>query len=306
MIALSTDTLGRSRRHAAALLLATVLTACGGAANQGATVTSDAMTSTLTSATSANTTATAAVANKPTAVATAAQPPIPSPQATATTAATATAVPTPPPALTASPTAAPRTEGQRLLAGLRRGGYVIFIRHAATDFAQADSDRQNLDNCQTQRNLTAQGRADAERIGEGVRLLRVPIGQVLASPYCRTRETAQLAFGRYEATRDLLALPSARDEADRQALVDAFARLLATTPPAGANTVLVGHDFSIQAVANLTIAEGEAAIFEPRGAEGFRLVGRVPHYKWAELEYARRGGPSSESCARSWGARLGS
>lgn len=187
-------------------------------------------------------------------------------------------------------TAPPGTEGQRLLAELRRGGYVIFFRHAATDFSQADTDRQNLENCRTQRNLSPQGRADAERIGDAFRLLRIPVGQILASPYCRARDTAQLAFARHEITRDLLALPSARDEAERQALIDAFARLLAAPPPvAGTNTVLVGHDFSIQAVADLTIAEGEAAIFEPRGAEGFRLVGRVPHYGWPALEYAASG-----------------
>lgn len=194
----------------------------------------------------------------------------------------------PAPATASRPAATELWHGRVLADQLRRGGYVIFIRHAATDFAQRDTDQQHLENCQTQRNLSPQGRADAERIGAGFQLLRIPLGPVLASPFCRTRETAQLAFGRFEATRDLLSLPAARDDADRQQLIAAFGRLLATPPPHGLNTILVGHDFSLQAVANLSVAEGEAAIFEPLGPNGFRLVGRVPHYSWTDLASEER------------------
>ena len=42
---------------------------------------------------------------------------------------------------------------------LRQGGFVIYFRHATTDFSQIDSDLVNLDNCTTQRNLTDAGRA---------------------------------------------------------------------------------------------------------------------------------------------------
>lgn len=168
---------------------------------------------------------------------------------------------------------------------LRDGGYVIYFRHAATDFSQADTDRQNLANCRAQRNLSAGGRRQARAIGEAFAALRIPVGPILVSRYCRTIDTAQLAFGRATPTWDLTALPQAPNDAERERRIAALQRLLATRPPAGASAVLVSHLFNIQAAANLSIAEGEAAIFEPDGAR-YRLAARVLPDQWTEL--ARR------------------
>ena len=81
-----------------------------------------------------------------------------------------------------------------LVRRLRGGGYVLAFRHAATDFSMTDKTR-DLRNCSRQRNLNADGRRQARRIGKAFRRLGIPVGQVLASPFCRTRETARLAFG---------------------------------------------------------------------------------------------------------------
>jgi phosphohistidine phosphatase SixA len=174
-------------------------------------------------------------------------------------------------------------EGQALVDLLRRGGNVIFFRHAATDRSQTDSDAQNLENCQTQRNLSEQGRSDARAIGQAFQALGIPVGQVLASPYCRTLETAQLAFGRVEPSRDLLPTLSAEDDARREELVAGLRRLLGTPPATGVNTILVSHQFNLQDATSVSIVEGEAAVFEPVGANGFRLVARVPPNMWATL-----------------------
>ena len=54
-----------------------------------------------------------------------------------------------------APTAAAETDDKRqLVEALRTGGYVIYLRHGATDQSQTDSDPNNLANCATQRNLT--------------------------------------------------------------------------------------------------------------------------------------------------------
>jgi len=74
-----------------------------------------------------------------------------------------------------------------LLAALRQGGYVLFLRHASTDFSQDDSRMTSFEDCATQRNLTDKGRAEARALGEHVKRLKIPIGEVLASPFCRTR-----------------------------------------------------------------------------------------------------------------------
>jgi len=182
--------------------------------------------------------------------------------------------------------AAPSQEplsGRALVEALRGGGFVLYFRHAATDFSQEDTDTRNLRTCRTQRNLTARGRADARSIGRSVRELRIPIGSVMASRYCRTRQTASLAFGRVRTTIDLTSLPSSPTAAERNRRIAALRRLLGTPPRGGANTVLVAHLFNIQAAANLSLEEGEAAVFRPRGRSRFRLVATVTPREWAGL-----------------------
>src|SRR4051795_822098 len=85
-----------------------------------------------------------------------------------------------------------------LVQRLREGGYVLYMRHASTDFSQNDSKMTSYEDCANQRNLTDKGRAEARSVAEQVKRLRVPVGKVLASPFCRTMETARLAFGSAE------------------------------------------------------------------------------------------------------------
>jgi virginiamycin B lyase len=187
--------------------------------------------------------------------------------------------------LIASSSAAPAAQLERapLVDALRGGGYVVYFRHAATDFSQEDTDIRNLANCRTQRNLTAQGRADARVIGRAFRTLRIPVGTVLASKFCRTRETARLAFGRVRTTIDLTSLATSATDRERKRRIAALRRLLGTRPRARTNTVLVSHGFNIEDAANLSLEEGEAAIFRPRGQGRFRLIGRVLPRAWLGL-----------------------
>jgi phosphohistidine phosphatase SixA len=186
-------------------------------------------------------------------------------------------------ALLASPgLSAGALEGRELVQALRGGGYVLYFRHAATIWSQTDSDPPSFSDCRTQRNLSPRGRADARRIGAAVRRLRLPIGRVLSSAYCRAKQTALLAFGRAQVTRDITGLPSAATEGERQRRVRALRRLLATPPPRGMNTVLVAHLFNIQNAANMTIEEGEAAVYRPGGGR-FRLVATVAPSDWTGL-----------------------
>jgi phosphohistidine phosphatase SixA len=163
----------------------------------------------------------------------------------------------------ATPAAGEELAGPALLVALRQGGFVLYFRHARTDFSQDDTDLSDLSNCATQRNLSAEGRTQARLIGEGIAALEIPIGEVLSSELCRTQETAKLAFGRITPMPDLTSFGTASSEAEEQERAAALRRLLATPPAPGTNSVLVGHLFNIQAAANISLAEGEAAIFSP-------------------------------------------
>jgi virginiamycin B lyase len=175
-----------------------------------------------------------------------------------------------------------RLAGAALVTALRRGGYVVYFRHAATDFSMEDADTESLADCSKQRNLDARGRSDARVIGAAWRRLRLSLGAVVSSRYCRARDTARLAFGRYVQSLDVTGLPSATTGAERNRRIAALRRLLARRPARG-NTVLVAHLFNIQEAANLSLEEGEAAVFEPRGVRGFRLVATVAPREWSRL-----------------------
>src|SRR6187455_1877041 len=124
---------------------------------------------------------------------------------------------------------------------LRAGGLVVAIRHAATDFSMPDQDPVVLSDCSTQRNLSTQGRADARAIGRGVRRLGLPVGKVFSSGYCRTLETARLAFGRATVHPALLNTIAAEHNAAWRKQILAARRLIGTRPAAGRLVVLVTH-----------------------------------------------------------------
>jgi broad specificity phosphatase PhoE len=172
---------------------------------------------------------------------------------------------------------------------LRRGGLVLVLRHAATDFSKPDRDPVDLTDCRTQRNLSAAGRADARAIGRGVRRLKLRIGVVLASVFCRTRETARLAFGRATVSPALLnTVVADHDAAWRRQIRDAR-RLLGTKPAAGRLTVLVTHGSVVGDVTGETLEEGETLVFRPLGGSRFRLLGRILPRAWQALRVAPSG-----------------
>src|ERR1044072_6340412 len=87
---------------------------------------------------------------------------------------------------------------------LRAGGHVIVFRHGATHQDQADTDPLNITNVAKQRQLNDQGRALAREIGEAMRKLKIPVGQVITSQFNRAVETGTLlGFGAVSSTADI-------------------------------------------------------------------------------------------------------
>src|SRR5215510_9831262 len=185
--------------------------------------------------------------------------------------------PTPPPAPGRSAVPAKPVAGQALLAELRKGGYVIYFRHTSTDFSRDDRLSKSDDDCGNQRPLTDKGRAEAREIGAAFRELGIPVERVLASPRCRTMETAMLAFGRAERESAARGGPAAPAGADRYAPL----RELLTTPvKPGGNVVIASHGNPFYATAGAPyLAEGEAAVVRPLGKD-FEIVARVKHDGW--------------------------
>jgi phosphohistidine phosphatase SixA len=134
----------------------------------------------------------------------------------------------------------------------------------------------SFEDCANQRNLTERGRDEARAIGEHVKRLKIPIAEVLASPFCRTMETARLAFGNATATKEARGGP-ANDDAGRYA---ALRKLLSTRVPKGGNLVVSSHGNPFYAVAGPPyLAEGEMAVVQPEG-ERFSVIARIRLSDW--------------------------
>ncbi len=186
------------------------------------------------------------------------------------------APPSVPVAPSSSPNAAQAIALPDLASALRKGGYVIYFRHAATDFSKNDASMTSYTDCTTQRMLSAQGRKDARDMGRHIAALKLPLSETLASPMCRTMETARLVLGRATPQNDI------REGASSD--YPGLKRLLTNPVANGANRWLVGHGTPFRAVAGAPhLAEGEAAVIRPEGT-GWTVVARVLPQDWAQLK----------------------
>ncbi len=180
-----------------------------------------------------------------------------------------------PDAESSAPAPATALQGPQLVAALRRGGYVVYFRHTATDYSRDDTGMRDLGDCDNQRLLSAQGRRDARDIGVRIRALGLPLGEVLASPYCRTMEHARLMLGS--------ALPRTEIRVAQAGDYVGLKRLLAAPVPAGTNRWIVGHGIPFRSVAGPPhLSEGEAAVIQP-GITHWRVVARLAVADWEAL-----------------------
>lgn len=172
-----------------------------------------------------------------------------------------------------SAAAAGRENDEAVWSALRAGGYVVLIRHAVTEPGIGDPPGFRHGRCSTQRNLSAEGRADARRIGEAFRSRNIPISEVLSSRWCRCIDTAMLAFGK---ARTVTMLDSMFNDTEKPAeekvreVFDTVARR-----PATGNLILVTHNQNIQALTGVSPASGEMVVVSADQPGKFRLIGRI-------------------------------
>lgn len=114
-----------------------------------------------------------------------------------------------------------------VLGELRKGGLVIYLRHGSTDQTGSSEEAADLMKCETQRNLSAEGRMQATEIGKAMQALRIPVGTVTTSPFCRTKDTAELAFGRFTVSNDLY-FAIGTEAAETKRITESLRRMLST------------------------------------------------------------------------------
>jgi phosphohistidine phosphatase SixA len=186
--------------------------------------------------------------------------------------------------LSASSAFAQILSGGPLREALRKGGLVLVMRHANSPGAPPDAASANADNPTRERQLDETGRADSRTLGEAIRRVGVPIGEVLSSTTYRTQETARIA-----------GLPAPRLVAElaegggQEATTARNAWLRAQTgqkPAAATNRLLITHTPNITGVFGTMaqgVAAGEILVFRPEEAGASTLIGRIKIADWAVL-----------------------
>jgi phosphohistidine phosphatase SixA len=172
--------------------------------------------------------------------------------------------------------------GPALVKALQAGGNVIVMRHASSP--SEIPAKPNADNVPPERQLDEQGRATATAMGEALRRLKIPIGDVLTGPAYRTRETARLARLPNPRTVTELGEGTGTMQAVSKAQTE-WLQKKAKEFPRGSNTVLVTHVPNISAAFPEipALAQGEALAFASDGKGGARLVGRIKIEDWPGL-----------------------
>jgi phosphohistidine phosphatase SixA len=184
----------------------------------------------------------------------------------------------------------PKLSGTTLVKELKKGGYIIYLRHGVTaESGEKDVADADLDDCARQRNLSEAGRTQTKGIGQAFRQLEIPIGQVYSSPYCRCIETARNLFGKAEKTKALHFAIHLRT-AERASVTSQLLGLLGTPPAAGTNTAMISHTANLQEAVGLwPKPEGVAHIFKPGKDGRFTYVGVMQPDAWM-AEADRLGG----------------
>ena len=143
------------------------------------------------------------------------------------------------------------------------------MRHATAEKV-GDPLVLKIDDCSVQRNLSEQGRKEAEFIGRAFHNRSVPIAEVLSSRYCRTQETAKLAFG-LVTTWQHLDLLYALPEHDRDARTEIVAERISAYTGKD-NLIMITHQPNIDALTLELVEPGGFLVLRPDHNGGFDIV----------------------------------
>jgi len=152
-----------------------------------------------------------------------------------------------------------------------RAGAALLMRHTQTTPGAGDPPGWQLGQCQSQRNLAPSGIEHAKRIGEWFAANDLRVLRVRNSPWCRTRDTAMLAFDRHDDWDALSNIFEDRSAADAQAAqVNAYVKSLQP----GELVVLVSHGSTIGHIVpgHGGVAPGESVLVRAAAGAGAPLA----------------------------------
>jgi len=156
---------------------------------------------------------------------------------------------------------------------LRTAGHFALIRHASAP-GTLDPPGFKLDDCTTQRNLSAAGRTQAVRMGDLLRANGIAAARIHSSQWCRCLDTATLMKLGDVAQQPLLNFFGPDQERRTRQLegLRAWITRLELAQP----TLLVTHQVVISALAEVPAGDGEIVVMRREADGRLSLQGRQP------------------------------
>ena len=152
---------------------------------------------------------------------------------------------------------------------LKEGGKLIFIRHA---IAPGGGDPENFDinDCNTQRNLDNNGRSQAKEIGNYLSSNNILIDKVISSEWCRCKETALLAFNKFETKSFLNSFYSSKFIKNKDRQIKEL-KMYIKNWESKKNLVLVTHYVVISEALDYNSLSGEIVISD----KNYKKIGSI-------------------------------
>lgn len=158
---------------------------------------------------------------------------------------------------------------------LQRGdpGYVVVMRHAQAP-GTGDPTKFRLEDCSTQRNLSAQGRAQSVQMGDAFRRRNIRVSRILSSQWCRCLDTARLMnLGRVEVFPAINSFFSDRSTEPR--LTAQVRKFIVANRNTQGVIIMITHQVNITALTGIVPQQGESVVLRANLQGQVELIGRI-------------------------------
>lgn len=161
------------------------------------------------------------------------------------------------------------------LQGTNPKGYVLLMRHALAP-GIGDPDNFLLGDCRTQRNLSDEGRADAQDIGQWLERREVKIYRIETSRWCRAKETAELLnIGPVKLNKNLDSLFLESNLSSNKQTINIEKRIAKHRNKRGL-LILVGHSVNMSALTGISLESGEGVLVRTDSQGALKIMGFSP------------------------------
>ncbi len=144
------------------------------------------------------------------------------------------------------------------------GRQIMMLRHAYAP-GTGDPTDFRIGECSTQRNLNAEGREQARRLGVYLRSRGIKNARVLTSQWCRCRETAELLdvgdVEEFTGLNSFYTMP----EKEGEWLAELRDHIVLLGRRTDEPVIMVTHAVTVSAIAGTSVGSGEAVLLDLNG-----------------------------------------